>query len=89
MDFNQRPLFIFFQKNQIVSHDVGYVKVYDPVHQVKAYETHREYDARILVYVRRRHAQQFTDVLQTESAFITFVENIPYKTNEVENKKKA
>lgn len=61
--FRLHPLFILFQKNQIISHDVGYVEVNDPVHQVEADEAHGEHDARVLVNVRRSHAQQFAYIL--------------------------
>jgi len=51
------------QKYQIVSHHVADVQVYDPVHEVKADEAHREHDPRVLVDVTGRDAVQLVDVL--------------------------
>lgn len=58
------PLLVFFQEYQVVSHHVRHVQVDNPVHQVEAYEAYGEHDAWILVYVGRRYAEQFVDVLQ-------------------------
>jgi len=39
------------------------MQVDDPVHQVEAHKAHGEYDARVLVDVGGRDAQQLVDVL--------------------------
>jgi len=39
------------------------VQIYDPVHEVKANETHREHDPRVLVDVTGRDAVHLVDVL--------------------------
>lgn len=64
MDFNKRPLFILFQKNQIISHDVGHMKVYDPVHEIKTDEANGKHYSWILVDIRRRHTQKLAYVLK-------------------------
>lgn len=59
----ERGLLVLLEQHQVVGDHVGHVQVHDPVHQVEAHEAHREHDARVLVYVRGRHAQELADVL--------------------------
>lgn len=58
------PLFILFQKYQVISHDVGNMKIYNPVHEVEANEAHREHYTGVFVDIRRCHTQKLADILK-------------------------
>jgi len=51
------------EEHQIIGDHVADMQVDDPVHQVEAHKAHGEYDARVLVDVGGRDAQQLVDVL--------------------------
>lgn len=52
----RRRLLGLLEQHEVVRDHVADVEVNDPVHQIEANETYREYDAGILVDVRRRYA---------------------------------
>lgn len=47
-----RDLLLLAEQHQIIGHDVAYVQIDDPVHQVEADEADREHDSRVLVDIR-------------------------------------
>lgn len=57
------PTLLLAQEHQIIGDHVAHMQVDDPVHQVEADEAHGEYDARVLVDIRWRDAQELVDVL--------------------------
>lgn len=55
-------LLVSLQKDEIVSDDVAYMQVYDPVHEIETDETHGKHDPTVFVNVCRRYAQKLVVV---------------------------
>lgn len=52
----RRRLLRLLEQHEVVCDYVADVEINDPVHQIEANETYREYDAGVLIDVRRRYA---------------------------------